>query len=217
VQITKIPRAELERYAREQYARQFGQAAPIKVRNAQALVALGEHRALKWRGHAYRVPPLPWKAGARLLVISQALTSEGERERATRLGRKVMHALVRLRSFGPWAKPVLNPFRRASSEEVSDLCDFFLHIPDDNKHDGGNATSVDLMDGLMEMVRLFPALIGVDGLPVSWSAYQYALRHFGRAQARDDLRAAQAARVSQAPKADWQNYAREMRSACGWN
>lgn len=219
MKIAKTSRAELERLAREQYAQQFGQQAPVRVRNAQAMVALGEHRPLRWRSHAYRVPPLPWKDGARLLVISQALaTGEGaERERACKLARVVMHGLVQRRRFRQWGKPFLNPFRSATVDDLRHLADFLLHVPDENVPPTGKATSVDLMAGVLDFAERWPAFVNAEGYPVSWAHFQHGLRSLGRVRARDDLRAAQAARVSQAPKADWQAYSREMQSFAGVN
>lgn len=207
------------RAAHEAYYGARKAAAPIRVRNAQAMVALGEHRPLRWRSHAYRVPPLPWKDGARLLVISQALaTGEGaERERACKLARAMMHGLVQVRRFGRWVRPVLNPFRAASIDELRQLADFFLHVPDENTPPSGRATSVDLMAGVMDFAERWPAFVNAQGFPVSWAHFQHGLRSLARVRARDDLRAAQAARVSQAPKADWLNYSREMQSVSGVN
>ena len=140
MQITKLSRAELEAFAREQYAQQFGRPAPPKVRNAQALVALGEHRPLRWRGHAYRVPPLPFRDGARLLVVSQVLAAEYEEaggdvwaevfelaapSRALARARIMCGDLVQRRRFSR------NPFRNATPAEVRDLIAFFLAVPDE--------------------------------------------------------------------------------------
>jgi hypothetical protein len=231
VRITKIPRAELEQYAREQYARQFGQQAPIKVRNAQALVALGEHRALKWRGHAYRVPPLSWKAGARLLVISQALATGEGGERAVRLARAVVHGLVQRRRFvarrdqygrlknivRDWAKPRRNPFRAASPVELRQVADYLIDVPDENRPPPGKATSVDLMHGVLDVAERWPAFINDEGLPKSWELYQWALRSLGRVRARDELQAAQANRMGPAPKDKWHAYSHELESVAGVN
>lgn len=226
---TKAPRAQLEKVARELYDREFGRQAPAKVRNARVLVALGEHRPLRWRSHAYRVPPVPFRDGARLLVCSQVLVqaSDGDEAggRALSVAREVMHGLVRVRGFvrkglrvrRDWVRvPRRNPFRDLSVAEAIGLIDFFLDIPDETPIHAGTAKLVDLKQGFMEAGRVFPFCFDPrNGLPHSWAHYQYALREVGRVLAREELMHAQAARVSQAKKEDWRNYSRQMQSIAG--
>ena len=227
MQITKLSRAELEAFAREQYAQQFGRPAPPKVRNAQALVALGEHRPLRWRGHAYRVPPLPFRDGARLLVVSQVLAAEYEEaggdvwaevfelaapSRALARARIMCGDLVQRRRFSR------NPFRNATPAEVRDLIAFFLAVPDETPSlRAKGAQTVDLLDGLLEFMRVYPALVNSDGLPVSWQHYQYGLRSLGRCVARESLRFAQAMRMAQTDKESFKGWAAEQASAAGWS
>lgn len=215
----KVPRAELERAAREQYAQQFGAAAPAKVRNAQALVALGEHRPLRWRSHRYVVPPVPFRDGARLLVSQQVLkqASEGDAagERALSVARTVLHGLVRRRRLGRTYRPLRNPFRDATAAEAVALIDWLLDVPDETPTtSGAPAKTIDLMAGFMEAGREFPFCFDpATGLPHSWAHYQLALRWAGRMHARDELREARAARHGMnAPKDAWKSYSSEMAS-----
>jgi hypothetical protein len=226
MQIVRVPREQVEQFAREEYARQYGNAAPAKVRNAQALVALGEPRAYRWRGHTYRVPPVPFREGARLNIIAQALHECDElpadeqmlvRAAAVTSARAILPHIARRtgwRRFLPF-----NPFRRAHIGDVREWIAFALHVPDQSPTISGAAPAptVDMMDGVMEFARVFPALMSRDGLPVSWAHYVYGMRHIGRTVARETLRAAQAARIGQTPdKEAWASFHSTMRSASGW-
>lgn len=226
MQAVKAPRAQLEQAARELYEKHFGKAAPPKVRNAQALVALGEPRALRWRGHFYRVPPVPFREGARLHVIRESL-EDGENLGAEEMMLVRAAAVVSARGIMQRiAEPLgwrryfpLNPFRKAHIGDVRDLIAFALHVPDQTPtiSTGTAPSSVDLMDGVMEFARVFPGLLTHDGLPISWAHYVYGLRHIGRTVARDTLRAAQTARLAWADKETWAQFSTPMRSAAGWN
>jgi len=209
------PRAVLEEHARAEYRKQF--SAPAKVRNAQALVALGEHRPLRWRSHRYVVPPVPFYDGVRLLVAQQVLqhTREGEAHRqALAVARRHLRAVVRKRRFGREWQVLGSPFRKASADEIVALIDYILDVPDETPSTGGPpAKTIDLMSGFMEAAREFPQFFGANGLPVSWAHYQYALRWVGRMRARDELREARAARHGMnAPKDAWKSYSSEMAS-----
>lgn len=213
--IALVPEEESLAAHREYYGARKA-VAPAKVRNAQALVALGEPRALRFRGHGYTVPPIHFAAGAKLLVVQQALEASPQDARALMLARRILHTIVRTkRGRRPWR----NPFRRIDAPTAIAVIGDLLHVPDESPSTSGSAAdqTIDLMDGLLEFVRMFPAWVGPDGLPVGWAMYQYGLRHIGRTFARDTLRAASAARVAQADKADFQSFTREQRSAAGWN
>lgn len=211
-----IPLEVIQQRARDDQAKRFS-AAPPKVRNAQALVALGEFRPRRFRGMGYRVPPLSFSAGARLLVVSQMLLRPSDHEGAVQAARKVMGDLYRRQRFGAWRRPRRNPFRDATAHEIAAEIDFLLDIPDETPATGDAGGTIDLMDGLLEFSRLFPAFIGPDGLPVSWAHYQYGLRHIGRVKAREQLEMASATRVAQADKKSFQEWYRELRTVSGWN
>jgi hypothetical protein len=207
------PFAVLEQHARREYQRHF---APARVRNATAVVALGEHRPLRWRGHRYTVRPLPWRAGMVLLACVEVLRDQNAspraRESAVRNIARTAHSLVRARrTRRPWR----NPFLLATPAVLLSLANWLIAVPDEIAvPPAEGARYVDLMDGLMEYLRAgYPAT--PEGLPVSWAHYQYALRHSGRTVARETLRLAQAVRVAQAGKDEWRKYTDALRNAAG--
>jgi hypothetical protein len=213
--LTRTPDAEILAAHREFYGARKD-TAPPEVRNAQALAALGEPRALRWRGHTYRVPPVPFTRGWQLYVTAQVLSGEyPERERtaALRVGRRVAGTLVERRRFRP------NPFRRASADEVAALIEFFLHVPDDTPQyepAGQRARVVDMLDGFFEFAHLFGNLMR-DGVPASWMHYQLGLRYLRRIHARDEIRMAQAGRLAQADMPAWRRYTDDLRRAAEAN
>ena len=112
---------------------------------------------------------------------------------------------------------MFNPFRDMSAEEAAAHIESLLDIPDDSLRPKGKKPSeVDMMDGLLEVVRHFPSWIGADGWPLSWSHYQYALRHLARIEARDVLGVAVASRTAfNADKDGWQRFERELNAVAG--
>jgi hypothetical protein len=181
------------------------EAAPPKVRNAASITALCEPRAARWRGHAYTVPPVPFRDGWALFVVAQVLASgsPAAQDRALVTGRRILCRLIGAR----WR----SPFRRATAADLAGLIDTILDVPDDSPPRLGHAPRVvDLRSGFFAFAERFPALMR-DGLPVSWAAYQCGLREIGRSMAVEELRMAQAARVAQAGKDDWLRYAGELR------
>lgn len=217
-----VPLDVLRAQAREDFRRRFSDVVPTKVRNAVALAALGEHRPLRFRGHYYRVPPLPFRAGVRLLVASQVLR-DGQappqaRERAFRTVRHVAGECVTTRRWRlwplgrAWLPPRRNPFRTAQPEEVAALLAFLLDVPDDSPINLPDSDEpVDMIDGLMEyLAGGYPTT--PDGLPTSWALYQYALRHRGRFVARELRRASEASRVAfGADEKTWKQWLRDLR------
>jgi hypothetical protein len=206
----RIPDDEILAAHREYYGAREA-VAPPEVRNAQAMAALGEHRAYRWRGHSYRVPPVPFTPGWQLFVARQVLdgdVGERDRETAVRLARRVAGALLEPRR---WRR---NPLRTASAEALVEVIAFLLSVPDESpvaSADGTLPRTIDLIDGLMEFSRVFPALVNAAGLPVSWAHYQHGLRHLRKAYARDEIRMAQASRLAQATPEVWRRYANDLR------
>jgi hypothetical protein len=196
-------------------------AAPPKVRNAAAAVALGEHRARRWRGHRYIVPPLPFHPGIVLLGCREIMRDEQAPERARRdavhRARAVAHGCLRVRRFlrRGLAAPRRNPFRRMSPDQLCAVIDDLLHVPDETPFlPAKGEQTVDLIDGLMEYLRGgYP--ITPEGLPVSWAHYQYGLRHAARQRARDELRAAQAARMAWVNKDAFDRYVADLQAPEG--
>ena len=203
------PRAVLDGHARAEYQRKFGDVAPVKVRNARAPLALGEHRALMWRGHKYRVAPVSWRDGFSLLVVREVLEGDPTEEaelRAVLSGRRVLASLMRRRFYMP------SP-RAATREEVYLLAGHMIALPDESPQLPAGRGTVDLLDGLATFVHTLPAWCGPDGLPLSWAHYVYGLRYTGRLAARELLRSAQAARIAQDPEGkEFKAFSREVGS-----
>jgi hypothetical protein len=209
-------RGTLEAFARQEYARRFA-VAPPKVRNAAAVLGLGEHRAMRWREHRYIVPPLPWHTGILLFGCAQILADpKATREGRTRAARMIAATAHRLVKRGKLGRPWRNPFRRIPAPAALELADRLLYVPEDvPQPPTAPAASVDLMDGLMEYLRGgYPT--NASGLPLSWAHYQYGLRHAGRSAARENLRLAHAARMAWVNLDDWRKFTGELRNAGGW-
>lgn len=209
--------------------------APPQVRNAAALVAIGEARPRRWRGHYYRVPRLSFSVGMELLVASQVLGSHNRvysagnnsHQVALRTARALLHGcvVVKRNPFRPISstnsrRPWVNPFRKISASDARTLIDELLHVPDDTPQitSGTKKLSViNLLHGYMDFIREYPALVGSDGLPVSWAAYQYGVRDLNRIAAREALRAAQAVRIGQwHDKTSFERFQDQQERVAGW-
>lgn len=201
--------------------------APPRVRNAEALVALGEPRGLRWKGHYYHVPPLPFGLAMKLLVLAQVLASSHTRAQkaALRTARALLCDCVYMRR-NPFRRvtpdnlrhPWRNPFRRINSVEARTLIDDLLQIPDDSPTiSGKGGGAADLLDGYLAFIERFPALVGADGMPVSWAHYQYGVRHLPRLAARDLLRSVQSVRIGQwTGEAPYKAFTAEQERLAGW-
>ena len=75
--------------------------------------------------------------------------------------------------------------------------------------------SLDLIDGLCEFARAYPAWIDRDGRPLSWPLYQYGMAHLHRAALRHQLQHAQAVRFAGVVQEDWPRVQDELRSRAG--
>jgi hypothetical protein len=174
--------------------------APPKVRNAQVFAALGEPRALKWRGHTYRVGPLSFVQGKRLFVALQALGESAPAHAA----RVIVRELRELTGTGG------GTWHRATSDELAEALEPLLFLPIDRPTTPADTPKqVDILDGYVEYVRMW-------GAPASWDDYQIGLTYLPAIMARDALRAAEAARVAQADMDAWRGWTRAMRQA-GYN
>lgn len=91
-------------------------------------------------------------------------------------------------------------------------------MPDEVEHHrplrGGAVRDVDLIDGLAEFAREFPAWTGADGFPLTWRHYVYGMAHLGRATAAEKLRLADSFAIAQNPK-EWTRWNRDHRKAAG--
>lgn len=218
VLIRLVPDEEIE----AAHARHYGAraaVAPPAVRNAEALAMLGEPRPLRFRGSYYHVPNLTFRAGLQLTVCAQVLSLPHARikhKAALETTRRILREVARKNG----RRPLLNPFRTLTDpDEACGVIDGLLYLPDEYPHPVSrkNQPIIDVLDGFFEFTRMFPALIGPDGLPVSWAHYHYGMRHMTRAIARETLRIAQASRISQCPADVWAKFSREQTRAAGWN
>lgn len=149
--IAPLERSEME--ARHQRARlrrrPAGSAATTpRSRNVQSVLSLGSMEWFHFRGRAYGVPPLPWKAGERLLeahltalervslLADEPFNREARAEyyvalrTITRLlweNCQPTGLLFRNLKRTPWLRYLLrNPFASASDAEILEHADFFL-------------------------------------------------------------------------------------------
>ncbi|HEX5949363.1 MAG TPA: hypothetical protein VFZ96_00005 [Actinomycetota bacterium] len=220
-------REEVEQLAREEYARRVKDAPEPVVINVEPLVTLDAPRDFAWGGIGYRAPPLSFTTGLRLLVAANALRDlrmadapDEERRRAIRIATRDLRPAVfahgRLNRFLDWRLPC--PFLRSEPTEFEGLLRWLLFAPDQSPllPSTGKVT-VDLIDGLAAFVREFPAWVGSDGYPLTWSRYLYGMRHLSRVSARIDLRTAAATRMAGVTnQRAWTDWASEMRAAAGW-
>lgn len=141
----RVPRAELERMAREAYARHHPPrpSKPPPPRNSvPTLLALGAERlAFAYRGVAYEILPVSFDDGVRLCEARAALDVAEDDDlltpEAAREARRALHFVASLstRYLRPvrWWRRLLwalrlrrNPYRRATETEVGQLLGFFL-------------------------------------------------------------------------------------------
>ena len=222
------PRVVLEEHARQEYRKRFGDYVPQKVRNAPALAALGEHRPLRFAGHYYRVPMLPWRAGVRLLAVDGVLREEGSRPalvaEAKRKAVVTLDACVverRMVRRGLWFRREWLPPRKsafavlihADTSLLRGVVGWFMEVPDEHPPAPTESRElIDLLQGFAAYMRSgWP--VTPDGYPASWAHYQYCLRDMGRTEARARRQNAEDMRVAfGADEKAWKNWLRELRS-----
>ena len=112
-------------------------------RNVEEILSLGDVRYMGYRTRAYRVPPVPYKLGQRVLdthirvlthakKVARGGTKEDSDQYFTELSYLVGLLWKHIRPTGKirrvlWHLGLLpNPFRRASEKEVNEITDFFL-------------------------------------------------------------------------------------------
>jgi len=113
--------------------------APVRPLNLDQVLDLGNTVFFTFRGRAYGVPPLAWKAGERLMVAWQEAKAIGEINDPKKAAEyyRIMRRLQRLlwahcRAVGPfrrlckWLRIHPNPFRHATEEELVALALFTL-------------------------------------------------------------------------------------------
>jgi len=144
---TRVPREELERMAREQYARVYrdgrsDRPKPERPRNVRAsLLVFGADKVeVPFHGRMYELTPVSFEDGMRLsdvrATIEELEDAEPTRENArryldacrlvVRLAPRYMLPRGRLRRALWRLRLRRNPFRQASEREVGELLGFFL-------------------------------------------------------------------------------------------
>lgn len=129
--------------SRQQDARASVVQRQQQQRNVDTVLSLGDVRYMGYRNKAYRVPPVPYKLGQRVLDVqikalglAREVVQSGSKDPSDRF-YKVMHELTGLlwqhiRPTGKikrvlWRLGLLrNPFRVASEAEINQITDFFL-------------------------------------------------------------------------------------------
>jgi len=136
----RVPRDEMD--ARHSLARrQRAKVAPERppqVLNVQQVLDLGNLVYFTFRGRAYGVPPLPYKAGQELMVLwteAAAFTKltgantaryMGLLQRLPRLLWQHTRVVGRIRRWMRRLGLHRNPFLQATEKELVDLASFFL-------------------------------------------------------------------------------------------
>lgn len=112
--------------------------APRPLQNVRPVLDLGNTCYFNFRGRAYGVPPLPWKAGVAFQQIWVDALGQGT---LTRITAPHYHALIarlpkliwqysrpvgRLRRALRFLGGLRNPFLKATEQELVELAGFFL-------------------------------------------------------------------------------------------
>lgn len=135
------------RRAERKRTRASGSAAPpapsVTTKNVEAILSIGDCTYFHFRGRAYGVPPLPWKAGERITdaqaraFAAMEILSSAPLDQPTRadyykaLGQ--ISKLLWANAFptGKWRRFLRriglhrNPFAGATDRELLELADFF--------------------------------------------------------------------------------------------
>lgn len=223
-----VPPAEIDRLAREEYARRYKDAPEPVVINVEPLLTLDAPRDFSWGGVGYRAPPVSYRTGVRLLVAANRLHELRKKKAqpdAIRAAIRTTAYVIRL-AVHPlgWRARLADrllpcPFAGATDPiDVEALCRWLIEAPDDAPFVPSiERITVDVIDALAAFAREFPAWIGADGWPISYRRYLYGTRHLGRLSARTDLKTATAVRLGHNATEDtWKKYAAELRASAGW-
>lgn len=139
-----VPRAEIERVAREGYRQQYGAGgAPrpsVRPRNIHPTLVLvdGERVEIPYRGRVYEILPVSFTDGLKLTDVSLDLDELADAPPTRENRRRYVLALKRIVALAPkYLRPRgrarrifwrfhRNPFRGATDREVGELLGFFL-------------------------------------------------------------------------------------------
>lgn len=128
---------------RQQPTRAVPASPAPKQRNVEQVLSLGAVRFFTFRGRTYRIPPVPYKLGQKVLHLHTDILADarlvamtGERKSADAFYRKMdrlakvlwthIRPLGKMRRFFWRMGLMTNPFRGASEEEIREITDFFL-------------------------------------------------------------------------------------------
>lgn len=134
--------------ARRHEAARNSAVAPLRQRhpqqrNVEAVLSLGDVRYFSYRNRAYRVPPVPFKLGQRVLdshtkvlAYARQVVETGKKDSMDAFYRQMaVHVGLLWKHIRPTGKVrramwhmglMRNPFRSASEAEVKEVTDFFL-------------------------------------------------------------------------------------------
>lgn len=222
-----VPPEEIDRIAREAYARRFKDVPEPVVLNVEPLLALDAPRDFSWGGVGYRAPPVSYRTGVRLLVcanhlreLRQKKAGPGKVRPAIRTAAWTIRLAVCPSGLRSRVLDRILPCPFASTVDPIDieaLCRWLIAAPDQSAFiPATEKTTVDVIDALASFAREFPAWVNADGWPISYRHYLYGTRHLGRLGARTDLKHATAVRMANTQRDDWKAYAEELRAAAGW-
>lgn len=223
-----VPHRELEELSRKLYLRKFEHVDPeLVLINREPVISLQAPRAFAWGGVGYRAPPPGYLVGVKILIAADMLRSlrkadvpVPQRLNATRAAARIIRGIVRpVTIIGRLVTALRRcPFASADPVEVEGLLRWLIHVPDDSDipPPPKRKIPIDLMDGLANFAREFPAWVGDDGYPLSYRLYVYGTRNLTRLSARTDLRQASAVRMAKADVKNWREWAGELSAAAGW-
>lgn len=144
MRVKLIPLAKLEEFAREEFRKRHGNGGSTPARrpmNLDAVLELGSIVYFPFRGRAYGVPPLPWRAGEQLLdacleARSYTTTTALPRDQISayfavlrRMQDLIWRAVFpvgRVRRFLRRLRLLKNPFLKATEGELITIALFLL-------------------------------------------------------------------------------------------
>jgi hypothetical protein len=216
----------LEQHARKEYARRYASVPEPKYINARAEIQLDAPRSLVWGGVGYWAPPLSYEHGQRLFAVSSFLADALKQghahatRSAVEIAIPLFHQVLRRRR--PPVRHVIARIREAAAaqraflhddpQELLHLMRWLLYVEDESPlTPSEQRVTVDLIDNRYAFEGHYKRP------PRSWKDYVYGMHHIARQQAREDLRAAVAARVGvNSDEKGWLKHERALRETAGW-
>lgn len=125
----KVPFNRLQELAREEFQKHMGEREPPVLKNGETVLGLALPDHLDFMGRRYAVPPVPYRAGMRILEIRREIEDADDFEtarlfdEAVALFKRLVVPESRIRRWLWRWWP--NPFRYVSDTEVGHLLGFF--------------------------------------------------------------------------------------------